>query len=379
MKTRPFQIQIPKDAIDELHRRLARTRWPDEIASADWAYGTDLRYLQDLLAYWKDEFDWTAQEARLNKLHHYEAEVDGIRIHYIHERGAGANPLPLILTHGWPGSFVEMEKIITLLIDPGGCGGVPSDCFDVIVPSVPGFGFSERPQSPGMNSRRVAQLWASLMKGLGYQRYGAQGGDIGAAISTWLGYYNPENVVGIHLNFIPGGFNPTIGTEPLTAAEKEYLEARERWSQAEGGYSHIQSTKPQTLAYGLNDSPAGLAAWIVEKYRSWSDCDGDVERRFTKDEMLTNISLYWFTQTIGSSVRYYYEGRSNAASFAGLAPMIVPSSIAVFPKELPMPPREYAARFYNISRWTGFPRGGHFAAMEEPELLAEDIRTFFRH
>ncbi len=320
MRTTPFRIHVPQEAIDDLHERLRRTRWPDEIASAEWDYGTKLSYLQELVAYWKDEFDWTAQEVRLNKLHHYEVDVDGIRIHYIHERGAGVNPFPLILTHGWPGSFVEMEKIITLLIHPGDCGGAPSDSFDVIVPSVPGFAFSERPQSAGMNSRRVAQLWASLMQGLGYQRYGAQGGDIGAAISTWLGYYHPESVLGIHLNFIPGGFNPSVGTEPLTAAEKQYLEAREQWSQREGGYSHIQSTKPQTLAYGLNDSPAGLAAWIVEKYRSWSDCDGDVERRFTKDEMLTNISLYWFSQTIGSSVRFYYEGRSNPASFAGPRP-----------------------------------------------------------
>lgn len=378
MNPRPFRIDVSQNDIEDLRRRLARTRWPDEIQASDWAYGTNLSYLRELVAYWKDHFDWRAQEARLNGLHHYEAEVDGVRIHYLHERGAGPNPLPLVVTHGWPGSFVEMEKIIPLLTEPSRSGEDAAGSFDVIVPSVPGFGFSERPRSPGMNSRRVAQLWAALMRGLGCPRYGAQGGDIGAGISTWLAYDHSDSVVGLHLNYIPGGYTPGLGMKALTPAEQAFLQARERWSQAEGGYAHVQSTKPQSLAYGLHDSPAGLAAWFLEKYRSWSDCEGEVERRFTKDEMLTNISLYWFTQTIASSLRYYYEGRTNPTSFSDLAPMTVPSAIAVFPKELPMPPKEYAARFYNVTRWTELPRGGHFAALEEPQALAADMRAFFR-
>ena len=378
MNARPYQIHVPQEAIDDLRHRLAHTRLPDEIPGVDWAYGASLAYVQELLDYWRGSFDWRAQESRLSKLRHYEAQVGGLRIHYVHERGAGPNPLPIIVTHGWPGSFVEMEKIIPLLTHPGSSGGDPADSFDVIIPSVPGFGFSERQRRQGMNAKRVAQLWADLMRGLGYDRYGAQGGDIGAGISTWLAYDNAESVLGIHLNYIPGAYAPSLGSTPLSPTEKEFLEARDRWSQLEGGYSHIQSTKPQSLAYALNDSPAGLAAWIVEKYRAWSDCEGNVETRFTKDEMLTNISLYWFTQTIASSMRYYYEGRASPTSFANLKSMKVPCAVAVFPKELPMPPREYVQRFYSVSRWTNFARGGHFAAMEEPDALVSDIRAFFR-
>jgi pimeloyl-ACP methyl ester carboxylesterase len=348
------------------------------MGSTDWAYGTDPSYLQELVRYWSEQYDWTAQEAALNTLHHYEAEVDGVRIHYVHERGAGPNSLPLVITHGWPGSFVEMVKIIPLLTDPGSFGGNHADSFDVIVPSVPGFGFSEHPRLPGMNARRVGRLWAVLMQGLGYARYGAQGGDIGAGISTWLAYEHPHNVVGLHLNFIPGGYKPGLSAGPLSETEREFLEVRDQWIQTEGGYSHVQSTKPQSLAYGLNDSPVGLAAWLLEKYQSWSDCEGDVGRRFTNDELLTNISLYWFTRTIGSSMRYYFENRTNPLNFHELGSMIVPCAVAAFPRELPMPPKEYVMRFYNVTRWTAFPRGGHFAAHEEPQALAADIRAFFR-
>jgi pimeloyl-ACP methyl ester carboxylesterase len=378
LNVRPFRIDVPQDAIDDLRQRLVRTRWPDAIDSADWAYGTDLPFLQELVSYWSDQFDWAAQEAALNTLHHYQADVDGVRIHYVHERGAGLNPLPLVITHGWPGSFVEMVKIIPLLTDPGRFGGDEADAFDVIVPSVPGFGFSEHPRLPGTNATRVARLWAALMQGLGYTRYGAQGGDIGAGISTWLAYDRPQNVVGLHLNFIPGSYTPSLAAGPLTDTERAFLDVRDRWLQTDGGYSHVQSTKPQSLAYGLNDSPAGLAAWLLEKYRSWSDCAGDVRRRFTHDEVLTNISVYWFTKTIGSSMRYYFENRTNPVGFHDLEPMTVPCAVAVFPKELPMPPKEHVARFYKVTRWTEFPRGGHFAALEEPHALAADIRAFFR-
>ncbi|MEO8780028.1 MAG: epoxide hydrolase family protein [Rhodanobacter sp.] len=373
-----YTIDIDAQAIDDLRLRLARTRWPDEMLGSGWRNGTDLAYLRQLVEYWLDEFDWRAQEARLNRLSHYRTVIDDVPIHFVHERGQGKNPLPLIMTHGWPGSFLEMEKILPRLTHPDRFGGAEEDAFDVVIPSVPGFGFSVRPVLGGMNGRKVAGLWAALMDGLGYSRYGAQGGDIGAGISTWLGYYHPQSVAGVHLNFIPGNYEPDPGAQPLTAAELAFLERRTGWWGEEGGYSHLQSTRPQTLAYGLNDSPVGLAAWMLEKYRAWSDCDGDVEVSFTKDELLTQISLYWFTQTIGSSIRYYREGRTNPVSFHGLKPMAVPTAVAIFPRELPMPPREYAARFYDIKRWTEFERGGHFAAHEVPDLLAADMRAFFR-
>ena len=378
MKVQRYVIDIDQQAIDDLRLRLARTRWPDELPATGWAGGTDLAYLKQLTGYWLDQFDWKAQQDRLNRQSHFQAVVEGIRIHFVHMRGKGRHPFPLIMTHGWPGSFLEMEKIIPYLTDPVRFGGAEEDSFDVIVPSVPGFGFSGHPSVPGMNAHRVAGLWAGLMEGLGYQRYGAQGGDIGAGISTWLGYHHPQSVAGVHLNFIPGNYAPDAGTQPLTDAESAFLERRARWLEVEGGYSHLQSTKPQTLAYGLNDSPVGLAAWLLEKYRAWSDCGGELETSFSKDELLTQISLYWFTQTIGSSVRYYREGRTHPVTFHGLEPMTVPTAVAVFPKELPMPPREYAARFYDIRRWTEFDRGGHFAAHEAPDLLAADIQAFFR-
>lgn len=379
MEVQRFIIEIDQGAIDDLRQRLERTRWPDEIPAGDWASGTDLAYLRELTDYWIKDFDWKAQQTRLNGLNHFQAVIDGVRIHFVHMRGKGRDPFPLIMTHGWPGSFLEMEHIIPRLTDPVRFGGRDSDSFDVIIPSVPGFGFSDHPTVPGMNARRVADLWAALMDGLGYTRYGAQGGDIGAGISTWLAYQHASGVAGLHLNFIPGNYAPEPGALPLSDAESAFLVTRARWLETEGGYSHQQSTRPQTLAYGLNDSPVGLAAWLLEKYRAWSDCGGDVERSFTKDELLTQISLYWFTQTIGSSVRYYHEGRTHPVTFRGLEPMPIPTAIAVFPKELPMPPREYAARFYNISRWTEFDRGGHFAAHEVPDLLASDVREFFRN
>ncbi len=252
-----FQIHVPDSSITDLRERLARARWPDEINGMGWGQGTDLSYLQELVAYWLDEFDWRSQENRLNQLDQYVSDVEGTRIHYLHIRGKGPKPTPLIVTHGWPGSFLEMEKVIPLLTDPVQFGGSPEDAFDVVVPSVPGFGFSERPIAVGMNPQRVARIWNSLMHGLGYEQYAAQGGDIGAGISTWLGYDYPESVIGIHLNYIPGAYERGPGSQPLTAAEKEFLSARESWLREEGGYWHIQATKPQTLAFGLNDSPIG--------------------------------------------------------------------------------------------------------------------------
>lgn len=272
-----------------------------------------------------------------------------------------------------------MLKMIPLLTDPASCGGDPADSFDVVVPSLPGYSYSDRPASPGMNTFRIAELWTSLMQQLGYHRFGAQGGDIGASVATVLGLRHAERILGIHLNYIPGSYRPHLEAETtLSSAELAFLGDAERWYTESGGYSHLQRTTPLTAAYGLNDSPAGLAAWILEKFRDWSDCSGDVERRFTKDELLSNVTLYWMTETIHSSFRWYYETRLAPLQFQKGEFVSVPCAIARFPKEAPFPPRPRIERGYNIQRWTEMPRGGHFAAAEEPELLAADIRLFFR-
>jgi pimeloyl-ACP methyl ester carboxylesterase len=380
MEILPFTIQVADTALADLRERLARTRWPDALEGVEWEYGADLAFMKELASYWRTGFDWRAQEAAINAFAHFRATVGGLGIHFIHARGAGPAPLPLIVTHGWPGSFVEMLKILPLLTDPARHGGDPRDSFDIVVPSLPGYGFSDRPTEQGMHPFRIADLWAELMRGLGYRRFGAQGGDWGSSVATCLGFAHAEDVVGIHLNYIPGSYSPYLGPEApaLTEAEHAFLRARDEWVQTEGGYSQIQRTKPQTLAYGLNDSPVGLAAWIVEKFRAWSDCDGDIERRFTKDELLTNITIYWVTQTIASSARLYYESRRRPLRFQQGERVQPPCGVARFAKETPMPPREWVERSYNLQRWAELPRGGHFAALEEPELLAEDIRAFFR-
>ena len=379
MRIEPFRIAIPAAELADLRDRLARVRWPDQLDGVGWDWGTDLAYLRALVAYWRDGFDWPAREAELNRLPQFMAELDDLRIHFVHQRGRGPAPLPLVVTHGWPGSFVEMTRILPLLTDPASHGGDPGDAFDVVVPSLPGYGFSSRPGRPGTNVFAIAKLWSRLMAGLGYERFGAQGGDWGASVTTCLGKLFPEALVGIHLNFIPGSYQPPIGDgEILSDAEKDFVARRAEWLDQEGGYGRIQGTKPQTLAYGLTDSPVGLAAWIVEKFRSWADCDGDVERVFSKDEMLTNIAVYWFTQTIGSSLRLYREGRFAPLRFAPGERVAVPVGVARLPFEIPMPPRRWVERVYDVVRWTELPRGGHFAAFEQPELLVEDIRAFFR-
>jgi pimeloyl-ACP methyl ester carboxylesterase len=380
MDVQPFRINIAAETLSDLKARLAQTRWPDSIADSAWTYGADIRYVQEIVDYWMRQFDWRKQEHAMNLFNHFRAEVDGLSIHFIHERGRGPKPFPLVITHGWPGSFVEMLKIIPQLVDPVSHNGDADDSFDVIVPSLPGYGFSGRPTQSGMNAFRIAQLWVQLMDGLGYGRFGAQGGDWGASVTTCLGLRHPAHLVGLHLNYIPGSYKPFLrsGARTLSATETAFLEAQDSWSQAEGGYGHIQATKPQTLAFGLNDSPVGLAAWIIEKFQAWSDCDGDVEKRFTKDELLTNIMIYWTTQTIHSSMRLYYEGRERPLHFEEDESVQLPCGIAKFLKEAPFPPREWIERGYNIHRWTEFPTGGHFAAMEEPDALVEDIRALFR-
>jgi pimeloyl-ACP methyl ester carboxylesterase len=373
-----FRISVPDAVLEDLRERLGRTRWPDEIEGAAWEYGTSLPYLQELVEYWRTSFDWRAQEQRLNAFHHFRARLDGLAIHFIRERGRGPRPMPLIVTHGWPSTFFQMAKLIPLLADPGAHGSDPEDAFDVIVPSLPGCGFSERPTKRGMSKTRIASLWTRLMtEALGYHRFGAQGGDIGSGVTAWLAFDHPDRVVGIHVADV---IRPFLGpgSPPLTPAERAFIDEERRWIQAEGAYDHIQATKPQTLAYGLTDSPVGLAAWIVEKFRSWSDCGGDVERRFSKDELLTHVTIYWATGTINSANRLYFE-RDRESRFLGPGERVeVPCAVTIFPADIDRPPREWAERAYNLARWTVMPRGGHFAAAEEPELLAEDIRAFFR-
>jgi pimeloyl-ACP methyl ester carboxylesterase len=378
MKPERFEVPYSEEAVADLQARLERTRWPDQIPGTGWEYGADLEYMKEICRYWKDCFDWKQRIQGFSKFSHFRCTVRGVGIHFIHEKGKGPNSIPLILTHGWPGSFLEMLKIIPMLTDPGRHGGDPQVCFDVIVPSLPGFGFSDRPVQPGMNTFRIADLWAELMEELGYERFGAQGGDFGAAASTILGLRYPERMIGIHLNYIPGSYRPHLepGTE-LAEVERSFLRDTDQWYVDYGAYAHLQRTTPQTLAYGLNDSPIALAAWIIEKFRDWADCDGDVEQKFSKDELLTNVTLYWMTETVHSSCRLYFEGRKSPLQFQKGDFVRVPCAIAHFPREAPFPPRQWIERGYNVQRWTEMPRGGHFAAAEEPELLARDIGEFF--
>lgn len=379
MAVDPFLVPFSQSAVEDLQTRLGRTRWPDEISGSAWEYGFSLEFLQEICAYWKDQFDWRARVDRLATFHHFRYRSNGPSIHFVHERGQGPAPIPVILTHGWPGSFLEMLQIIPMLTHPAAYGADPKDSFDVVVPSMPGYGFSDRPVQPGMNAFAIAELWAGLMGELGYDHFGAQGGDLGASVSTILGMRHADRVLGIHLNYIPGSYRPYLEPETvLQPEEEEFIESGARWYQNSGAYAHLQGTRPQTAAYGLNDSPAALAAWILEKFRDWSDCDGDLYRRFSRDELLTNVTLYWMTETIHSSFRLYYEGRKAPLQLGRDDFVRVPCGIARFPKEEPFPPRPWIERGYNVQHWTNMPRGGHFAAAEEPALLAEDIRAFFR-
>ncbi|MCH2502415.1 MAG: epoxide hydrolase [Dehalococcoidia bacterium] len=380
MKVRPFTIAVENSVLDDLRQRLADTRWPDEIPNTGWDYGSNLTYIKELVDYWRTDFDWRAQEAKLNAFNHFKSEVDGLDIHFIHEKGKGPNPIPLIITHGWPSCFFEMTKIIPLLADPASYGGDAADSFDVVAPSLPGFGFSDHAQDRGMEIQRVAGMWNKLMsQNLGYPKFGAQGGDIGSGVTAWLGFAHSDTLYGIHLTSIT---RPTPylgpGSKPVTDAEQALITQRDKWFQDEGGYNHIQGTKPQTLAYGLNDSPVGLAAWIVEKYRTWSDCGGDVEKSYTKDELLTIVTIYWVTQTISSSTRMYFENQKHLWTMEKDQKVPTPAGMAMFPQEISKPPREWGERSYHVRRWTEMASGGHFAALEEPQLLAEEVRAFFR-
>ncbi|HXH29125.1 MAG TPA: epoxide hydrolase [Candidatus Polarisedimenticolia bacterium] len=380
MRVERFTRRVPDEVLGDLRERLARTRWSDALEGTGWSYGADVAAIRELAEYWRTRFDWRAQERAIFAHPHYRATIQDLGIHFVHVRGRGPRPLPLIVTHGWPGSFLEMLPILPRLTDPQRHGGDADDAFDVVVPSLPGYGFSDRPRSPGMNAWRIADLWAELMGGLGYERFGTQGGDWGASVSTRLAAAHPSRVVGLHLNYIPGSYRPDLGpgTRPLSEAEQAFLRDEEAWRREEGAYGDVQRTRPQTLAIGINDSPAGLLAWIVEKFRAWADCGGDLERRFTKDDLLANVTLYWVTGTFPSSIRLYYESALKPIHFGPGERVPVPCGVARFPLEAPFPPRDWVERCYDVARWTEMPRGGHFAALEEPDLLAEDIRAFFR-
>lgn len=375
-----FTISVPESVLEDLKDRLSRTRFPDQLEGAEWAYGTELDYLKELCGYWEKEFDWRAQESLLNSFDQYTTDIDGLNVHFIHEKSKEQNALPLIITHGWPGSIFEFYKIIGPLTDPGAHGGDPADAFHVVCPSMPGYGFSDVPRRPGFDIKAVGEVNIALMAKLGYARYGAQGGDWGSVASSWMGLLDGEHVCGIHLNMTvarrPEGEDAFDG---LTEEEgRRLLQARE-FMKTETGYQAIQGTKPQSLGYGLNDSPAGLAAWIVEKFRVWSDCGDDIEKHFTKDELLTNIMIYWVTQTIVSSTRLYFETKKSGGFGPPERRVDVPAAFAIFPRELAILPRGWVENHYNVTRWTEFSSGGHFAALEEPEKLVEDIRSFFKN
>jgi pimeloyl-ACP methyl ester carboxylesterase len=374
----PLTVQASPEALADLRARLRATRWPDAPEDAGWSLGTDLAYLRDLVTYWADGFDWAAQEKALSVFPRFRARIDGLGIHYVHARAVNpAGPvLPLVLCHGWPDSFWRYTKVIPLLTDPAAHGGDAADAFDVIVPDMPGYGYSDRPAGPPLDTIAIAGLWARLLDGLGYQRFGAVGGDIGAGVSSYLALNYPERVTAVHR--MDAGV-PAYSGDPadLTAEERGWMADMTAWSAAEGAYMAMHRTKPQTAAVGLTDSPAGLAAWIVEKMRAWSDCGGDISRSFTMDEILTNVTIYWLTETIGSSMRMYRaNGEIPAAQQARRVE--VPSGFTVFPANISRAPRAWLERTTNLVRFTEAPRGGHFAPFEDPEFYAAELRAFFR-
>ena len=374
----PFRSETTEEQLTDLRERLARTRFAPALSGAEWTHGTPPGYLAELVEYWRTEFDWLAAERRLNELPQFTADIDGQTLHFVHAKGVGPNAFPLVFTHGWPGSFWEVHKIIGPLTDPAAHGGDPADAFDVIAPSLPGYGFSPHPGTPGITPDRIASLFNTLMVDvLGYSRYGAQGGDWGSAVTSSLGREHGASVAAIHLNLMIGALaTQATSAADLSPAEQEFRARMQQWRAEEAGYQAIQGTRPSTLGAGLTDSPAGLAAWIVEKFRAWSDCDGDVESVFSKDELLTNITLYWLTNTIATSTRLYYEA-THAASF-NLGYVDTPTGYAAFAREISTPPREMVARGYNLTRYTEFDKGGHFAALERPDDLVTEIREFFR-
>jgi len=373
MAVRPFFIDVPDLVLADLKARLGRTRWPDPIPGTGWDYGADISYVQELCAYWRDEYDWRRHEAELNSYPQFLSEIDGVDVHFWHVRSTRPNSLPLILVHGWPGSIYEFHHLIGPLTDPAAHGGDPADAFDVVIPALPGYGFGGHPRERGWGPARTAAAFDHLMVNeLGYSRYGTQGGDWGSAVTARMGANFGARIAGVHLNLI---FAPPPPGGDDTPGGREAREISARFQAEETGYSLTQATKPMSLAAAQADSPAGTAAWIVEKFRTWSDCDGDVESVYTKDQLLTNIMFYWAPNSIASAARMYYESRREQA---GPLRVDAPVAVAMFPKELARPPRSWCEPRYNIQRWTSFAKGGHFAALERPQDLLEDVRAFFR-
>jgi pimeloyl-ACP methyl ester carboxylesterase len=369
MRIEPYVVAVSDAVLDDLRERVRRTRWPDPAPGGPWAQGTDLDYLRGLLAYWADGFDWRTQERWLNRFEHRVADVDGVRIHFVHHRAADRG-VPLVLTHGWPSTFVELLSLVDRL----------GDRFDLVVPSLPGYAFSQRPPRSGVDRAFVARLWHRLMQGLGYERYGAHGGDFGAGVATHMALLQPDRMIGIHLSTPEMWPYTGPGAPPLSIEEQSYVDHVARWDDTERGYSAVQSTRPQTLGYGLNDSPAGLAAWVLDKWRSWSDSGGDLDARFGRDALLTMLTIWWTSGSITSSMRDYYDNRWHGKPIGPSDFVAAPTAMAVFANEFVRegePPRSWYERLYAIRRWTVFPRGGHFAAAEEPDLLARDIAEFF--
>lgn len=373
----PFRIAVPDHVLSDLHRRLDNTRLPSPIDGAGWDYGTDPSYMRELLAYWRQKYDWRAHERRLNQLPQFKTVIDGLEIHFVHQKSNVTTAKPLVLIHGWPGSFAEFTKVIDRFTDPARFGGTAQDAFHVVALSLPGFGFSGKPTTRGYSPRKIAEVISKLMTRLGYDRYGAQGGDWGGIIVRQLGFLDRARLIGLHSNMCmaPGLTGPNAN-EGVPPGELKRIDAiRERMA-TEVGYQQIQSTKPMSLGFGLNDSPAGLAAWIVEKFRAWSDSKGNIESRFSKDELLTNIMIYWVTETAPSSARIYFEYRVDPGAQGRVE---VPFACARFPGEVfANVPRKAIEAAYNVVQFTDMRSGGHFAAMEEPSLLVEDVRKFFR-
>ena len=377
----PYRINVSDAVLDDLRQRLDRTRWAESLPGEPWERGADVAYVRELCDYWRTSYDWRAQEAAINAWPQFISTIDGVDIHYWHVRAqpnagaAAASPLPLILVHGWPGSIVEFLDMIGPLTDPAAHGGNAADAFDVIIPELPGFGFSGKPREPGWGPARIADAFDVLMtKELGYARYGTQGGDWGSAVTSMMASFHGEHVIGAHLNFVVAG--PPKPEDAQTPDGKAFLESAAHFQNFETAYQQVQSTKPQSLAMAHADSPAGLAAWTIEKFRTWSDCDGNVESVFTKDQLITNIMFYWANNSIASAHNIYYEFRH--APSRGFPPITVPVGVASFPKEMGRAPRSWVEARMNITHWTDMPRGGHFAAMEQPALLTEDVRAFFR-
>jgi pimeloyl-ACP methyl ester carboxylesterase len=368
---RPYRIEVPNAVLDDLKERLARTRWPEAETVDDWSQGIPLAYTRDLAAYWADGYDWRSREAALNRFDHHLTEIDGLDIHFIHQRSPHDDALPLLITHGWPGSIAEFQKVIEPLVNP--TSGRPEDAFHIVCPSLPGYGFSGKPSRTGWGVDKIAQVWDTLMVRLGYDRYGAQGGDWGAAVTTQIGR-NRGHCIAIHLNMPIARPPAGSGGGDLTEDEQQALAAFAEHRKWGTGYSKQQSTRPQTLGYGLVDSPVGQLAWVVEKFWAWTDCDGHPENVLSRDELLDNVMLYWVTGSGASSARLYWESFNR---FVTDGRVDLPTGVAAFPKEILRTPRRWCEAAYNITHWSTMPRGGHFAAFEQPELFVDDVRAFF--